>query len=147
MGRDVPVRSPFLSAFLCVFLVLSTTAAAIGASGCAWKGPLPLQTLGAPQVDNVIAIDEAAYKLVALRNHHVSRTVDKRMEVELELLNLSSADLNIQVRTVFRDGEGMLLAEAGVWQMMVLPGSGSSLYKVASLSEKAASAQIEVKTP
>jgi hypothetical protein len=116
-------------------------------SACApWRGPLPLRAAGGEAAEGVLAMDEAAWQLVSLQGYRLERA-DGRLGVEAELVNLSSLDLNIQVRTVFRDKEGVLVDQGGIWEMLVLPGSGSRLYRAASLSERAVSAQVEIKTP
>ena len=76
--------------------------------GCGWKGPLPMQTW--PGVDNAeqhIALDKAAFKLVAVQTRSVSRTPGGQLQLRIELANLSSKDLPVQVQTLFRDSDGV----------------------------------------
>jgi hypothetical protein len=92
-------------------------------------------------------LDEAAWRLVSLSDYQVARGDDGRLDVVLELANLSALDVEVQVQTVFRDGQGQLLSDETGWQMMVLPGNGSSRYEVRSLSTDAESFVVQVKTP
>lgn len=117
-------------------------------AACGWRGPEPVQTWSHLEpVHNVIALDEAAWQLVSLSDYQIERGEDGRLDVVLELANLSSLDVEVQLQTVFRDGEGRLLSDETGWQMMVLPGSGSSRYEVRSLSVEAETFVVQVKTP
>ena len=132
MGRRLPVAATLLMLLM----------------ACAWRGPAPVQTWSHLEpVGNVIALDEAAWRLVSLSDYQVARGDDGRLDVVLELANLSALDVEVQVQTVFRDGEGRLLSDETGWQMMVLPGNGSSRYEVRSLSTDGESFVVQVKTP
>ncbi len=132
MGRRLPV-----AALLLALLV-----------SCGWRGPTAIQTWSHLEpVPNVIALDEAAWKLVSLSDIQVDRADDGRLDVVLELANLSDRDLEVQVQTVFRDAEGGLISDETNWRMMVLPGNGSARYEVRSLSTQAASFVVQVRTP
>ncbi len=141
MGRRLPVgpsgwRAPVLALGLALFVA------------CSWRGPTPVQAWShLDPVSNVIALDEAAWRLVSLSDYQVARGEDDRLEVVLELANLSSLDLEIQVQTVFRDGDGRLISDETNWRMLVLPGSGSARYEVRSLSAEAESFVVQVRTP
>lgn len=130
MGRHVPV-------ILALFL-----------AGCAFRGPVPLQTW--PEIEpssNVIALDKQAYKLVAIQGQQISRVADGRLNVKLELANLSDKDLPVQIQTLYRNKAGMLSGESTPFEMVVLPGNGSKLYETTSLKIDAASFTVQVKTP
>ena len=132
MGRRLPVVAALLALLV----------------ACGWRGPSPVQTWSHIEpVGNVIALDEAAWRLVSLSDYQVARGDDGRLDVVLELDNLSALDVEVQVQTVFRDGQGQLLSDETGWQMMVLPGNGSSRYEVRSLSTDAESFVVQVKTP
>lgn len=137
MGRDVPVSRPVFAALLALLLV-----------ACGWRGPKDLQTW--PGVKNggaMIALDKAAHKLVAVQDRTVEAGADGRLHVRLELANLSDKDLTVQVQTIFRDDGGALLDDSTPFEAIVLPGNGSKLYERTSLSPKAASFLVQVKTP
>lgn len=136
MGSDVPVKR-LLSAALLAGLV-----------ACGWKGPAEVQTWpGVEPGPDVIALDKAAYKLVAVQNKVVEKTDDGRLKLRIELANLSSLDLSVQVQTLYRDGEGMLTGDATPFEMIVLPGNGSKLYETAALKPSAESFTVQIKTP
>mgnify|MGYP006928156348 CR=1 FL=1 len=131
MGRRLPVA-------LALLLLVA----------CGWRGPEAVQTWSHLEpVHNVIALDEAAWQLVSLSDYQIERGEDGRLDVVLELANLSSLDVEVQLQTVFRDGEGRLLSDETGWQMVVLPGNGSSRYEVRSLSVEAETFVVQVKTP
>ena len=130
MGRHVPV----VAALLLV--------------ACGWHGPQALQTWpGIDQNDDVVALDKAAWKLVAVQALQTDKTDDGRLHVKFELANLSSIDLAVQVQTLFRDTTGMLTGDETAFEMVVLPGGGSKLYEATSLKTTAASFTVQVKTP
>ena len=130
MGRHVPVILAFLLA------------------GGGWRGPAPLQTLGGlSPTANVVALDKAAWQLVAVQEQRVERLDDGRMSVRLELANLSSGSLDVQVQTRFRDDAGMLLGDDTPAEIIVVPGNSSALYEATSLKANPASFSVEVNTP
>lgn len=132
MGRHVPVVAALLLAL----------------AGCGWHGPQTLQTWpGIDGNDDLIALDKAAWKLVAVRARQADKTEDGRLHVKLELANLSSLDLAVQVQTLFRDTTGMLTGDETPFEMVVLPGGGSKLYEATSLKTNATSFTVQVKTP
>ena len=132
MGRDVSVS-------LLAGLLLM---------GCSWRGPAPLQTpRGVDETSSVLAMDKAAWQLVALNQVQAEREADGRLRVVLELANLSSLELAVQVQTVFRDKEGALYGDETNWQMVVLPGSANYRYDVVSLRPDADSFKVQLKTP
>ena len=137
MGRDVPVMSGpgiLLAGLLAV--------------GCSWRGPAPLQTpRGVESTSSVMAMDKAAWKLVALNQVQADREDDGRLRVVLELANLSSKELAVQVQTVFRDKDGRLYDDETNWQMVVLPGSANYRYEVVSLRPAADSFLVQLKAP
>lgn len=117
-------------------------------AGCAWRGPAPLQTF--PKVTptiSVVALDEEAYRLVAIQDQQVEMLEDGRLKIRLELANLSNIDLDVQVQTMFRDADGALTGDATPFEMLVLPGNGSKLYEVISLQNDPSAYTIQVKTP
>lgn len=141
MGRRVPVGPSWSARILSLGLLVLLVA-------CGWRGPTPVQAWSHLEpVSNVIALDEAAWRLVSLSDYQVNRGEDDRLEVVLELANLSSLDLEIQVQTVFRDSEGRLISDETNWRMLVLPGSGSARYEVRSLSVEAETFVVQVRTP
>lgn len=111
-----------------------------------WHGPQALQTMSGKESQDIFAMNAAASQLVAVQSYKVEH-LDGRLGVHAELVNLSSLDLAIQVRTIFLDKDQVLLEESGHWEMLVIPGAGSRLYQCASLSDRAMTAQVEVKTP
>ncbi|MEL6347265.1 MAG: hypothetical protein AAFV53_29385 [Myxococcota bacterium] len=116
--------------------------------GCAWRGPKPLQTFPkvAPSVQ-VVALDQEAYQLVAIQNQQVNALEDGRLQVQVELANLSSLDLDIQVQTTFRDSDGMPAGDSTPFEVLVIPGNGSKLYEVISVRTDPAMYTVQVKTP
>lgn len=131
MGRHVPV-----------------TALLLALAACAWRGPMPAQTF--PGVDStpaVMAMDRAAYKLVGVQALQAVPEGDARLRVTVEITNLSSLDLPVQVQTIFRDKDGMLTGDETNWQMIVLPGNGSSRYEVVSLTPSPGSYTVQIRTP
>ena len=134
MGRDVPVISRLLPLLLLV--------------ACAWRGPQVLQTYpGIEHGENVVALDQAAWQLVAIANSRVQTLDDGRMKLAFELANLSDKDLNVQVQTIFRDKDGMLTGDETGWQMVTLPGNGTKLYELESMRGDVGSFLVQVKTP
>jgi len=97
--------------------------------------------------DSVITLDKAAYKLVAVQAEANETLPDGRLKVKLELANLSALDLPVQIQTLFRDANGMLLGDATPFEMQVLPGNASALYETTSLAPGAASFTVQIKTP
>ena len=137
MGRDVPVIRR--AALLLTALLLV---------GCSWRGPAPLQTFkGVDETASVLAMDKAAWKLVALSQVQAERESDGRLRVVLELTNLSNLQLAVQIQTVFRDKEGMLYGDETNWQMVALPGASNYRYDVVSLRADADSFLVQLKTP
>ena len=132
MGRHVPVIGA-----LALSLLL----------GCGPQIPAQLQTWPGVSSDDIVAMDKATYKLVAVRGRSVQALPDGRMRLELELANLSSLDLDVQIQTMFRDSSGMLQGEPTPYEIVVLPGDGSSLYAVTSLSVRPASFTVQLKIP
>lgn len=115
--------------------------------GC-WRGPAPVQTFpGVTRGVDVVALDDAAWQLVAVQSRSVSTNPDGRMTIKLELANLSALDVDIQVQALFRDGQGMPVAENPPFEMIVLPGGGSRLYEVRSLQPGSSSFTIQIQTP
>ncbi len=132
MGRHVPV----------IWLVAALL------TGCAWQGPAPLQTYPDMEAsDAVLAVDKAAWKLVALRHIQTDREGDGRLRVTIELENLSEKDLPVQIKTVFRSAEGRLTGDESSWQMVVLNGGATERYDMVSMNEQAGQFEVQVKTP
>jgi len=116
--------------------------------GCGVRVPAPLQTFpGVEASVDVVALDSAAYKLVAVQNRSVTSAPDGRMVVKLELANLSALDLDVQVQTFFRDQAGLPVQDNPPFEMIVLPGGGSRLYEISSLQPNPGSFTVHVKTP
>jgi len=139
MGRHVPVITGL---FTTLALGMSLV------SGCAWKGPEPLQAFSPlKETTSVLAADEAAAKLVAMSQLQADREDDGRLKLVIELNNLSSLDLPVQVQTVFRDADGSLYGDETNWQMITLPGGGDYRYEVVSLQSKADSFVVQIRTP
>jgi hypothetical protein len=133
MGRHVPVIAALLGLAL---------------AGCSFKGPRPLQAFKPlDETDSVLAVDEASYKLVAMSQLQAERQKDGRLQLVVELNNLSAQDLSIQVQTVFRNQEGSLYGDETNWEMIVLPGGGDYRYEVTSLQPQADTYRIQVRTP
>ena len=133
MGRHVPVIRALLLGLLL--------------SGC-WHGPAPIQTArGVDSADHIITLDKAAWKLVALDSHRVERLEDGRLQIRLEVANLSSLDLEIQIQTIFRDAGGALTGEETPLEMIVLPGGGVKIYEVTSLQPGPSTFTVQIKTP
>ena len=134
MGRHVSVMAAALLSAL--------------VAGCGWRGPAPLQTFpGVTQGVDVVALDEAAWKLVAIQNRSVTTAPDGRMIVKLELANLSALDLDVQVQTLYRDAQGLPIQDNPPFEMLVLPGNGSRLYESSSLQPNPGSFTVQIKTP
>jgi len=102
---------------------------------------------GVAASDEILALDEAAWKLVAVQNRSVERQADGRMSVRVELANLSAMDLSVQVSTLFRDAQGMPSSSGTPFEMIVIPGNGSQLYEVTSLERNPESFTVQIKTP
>ena len=140
MGRDVPMKGSIKRSLMIALAAISV--------GCAYRGPLPAQTF--PEVDptsSVMVLDKAAYKLVAIQNMAVDRDESGRLQVKLELANLSNKDLPVQAQTLYRDKDGVLLGDATPFEMIVLPGNGSGLYNSTSLQPQTHSFTVQIKTP
>jgi len=126
---------------------LLLTALALLLAGCAWHA-VPAQTVGRLEpTESVLSMDRAAWKLVGLERLSAERVEDDRLEVELELTNLSDVDVTVQVRCVFRNEDGSLTTDEAYWKMVVLPRSTSKRYTAQSLDKLAASYQVEIRTP
>lgn len=134
MGRDVPVMAAALALLL---------------SACSsWMGPQALQAYpGVKNDGSVVALDEAAWKLVAVKNLASDRTTDGRLHVRVELSNQSDKDLPVQLQILFRDAKGQITGEDTPFQMVVLPGGAVKLHEVTSLRTDAAAYTVQVKTP
>jgi hypothetical protein len=134
MGRDVPVTAAIAALFL---------------SACSsWVGPQALQAYPGVQNNNkVVALDKAAWKLVAVKNLARERTADGRLHVRVELSNQSDKHLPVQLQILFRDKAGQITGEDTPFQMVVLPGGAVKLYEVTSLRTDAASYTVQVKAP
>jgi hypothetical protein len=130
MGRHVPV-------ILALVMLL----------GCGPQIPATLQTWPGVSADDIVAMDKETYRLVAVRGRSVQTLPDGRLRLELELANLSSLDLDVQIQTQFRDSRGMLLGEPTPYEIVVLPGDGSTLYAVTSLREQPAGFTVQLKIP
>jgi len=116
--------------------------------GCAWRGPMPAATLG--DLDpgpRVMAFDQAAWKLVAAQNLAERRNNDGRLHVAVELVNLSTSDLDVGVRVVFLDEQGRLISQASPWEVVVIAGSSMLLYDAACLDTRAQTYRVEIRTP
>lgn len=134
MGRDVPVKAALAALLL---------------SACSsWLGPQALQAYPGVTNDNrVIALDKAAWKLVAVKNLASERSKDGRLHVRVELSNQSDKDLPVQLQILFRDEAGHVTGEDTPFAMVVLPGGAVKLYEVTSLRTDAAAYTIQVKAP
>ena len=133
MGRALPVKAALLAAMF--------------VAGCAWRGPQPLDAWKAVgSSDDIIALDEAAHRLVAVQTKAQDRTADGRLRLRLELANLSDKDLPVQVQTRFRDASGAVIGDDTPAEMMVLPAQGSKGYQVVSLQATAAAYTVSVNT-
>jgi hypothetical protein len=136
MGSDVPMKGAL--AALALLLV----------QACAWHGPQALQTW--PEVGDapeIVALDKAAWKLVAVQKRSMTITPDGQAQISLELANLSAKDLSVQVQTIFRNKDGMLTGDETSWQMVRIPGNATWLYEVKSLQPHPGSYLIQIKTP
>ncbi len=133
MGRDVPV-----TAFLALVL-----------AGCAsWVGPQALQAWpGVASGESVQALDEAAWKLVAVKEVSVGRTADGRLSARVVLINLSDKDLPVQMQTIFRDAAGAPVGDETPFGMHVLPGGGTKVMELVANDATAAAYTLQVKTP
>ncbi len=134
MGRALPVKAALLLA-------------ALWASGCAWRGPQPLEAWKAVgSSDDIVALDQAAHRLVAVQTKSQDRTADGRLRLRLELANLSDTDLPVQVQTRFRDAAGAVIGDDTPAEMVVLPAQGSKGYQAISLRADAAAYTVSVNT-
>ncbi len=144
MGRHVPV-SP---ARVIGSNPLRWVALGLLLAGCPYREPVPVQTWpGIEPTSNIVALDQAAWKLVGVQRQTVSRTADGRLRVELELASLSAKPFAFQVRTRFRDADGGLSGDETPFEMKTVTGNGTVAYAVESLKADAASFFIEIKTP
>jgi hypothetical protein len=123
--------------------------AALLLSACSsWLGPQALQAYPGVTNDNrVVALDKAAWKLVAVKNLASERSKDGRLHVRVELSNQSDKDLPVQLQILFRDKAGQITGEDTPFQMVVLPGGAVKLYEVTSLRTDAAAYTVQVKAP
>ena len=113
-------------------------------AACSWRGPAPLQTEGFPTSPAAIAIDKAAWQLVALKNLDSSRGPEGHLQVAADLTNLSSKDLVVQVQVVF---EGALDVDESSWEVLVLPGGETTTYTKGALGTKTEQFSLRIKTP
>ena len=117
-------------------------------AGCAWRGPKELQAFKPlDETEAVLAVDEAAYKLVAMSQLEAKRLEDQRLQLVIELNNLSGSDLTIQVKTTFRDASGSLYGDETSWETITLPGGSDYRYEVVSLQPKADTYKVQIRTP
>ncbi len=120
----------------------------VGLMGCGWKGPQPLQAWKAVgESENIVAMDKAAHMLVAVQTKGVGRTADGRLELRLELANLGDQDFPVQVQTLFRDASGVPTGDDTPFEVVVLPGGGSTVYETSSLTAAAKTFTVQVRTP
>lgn len=134
MGRDVPVKAALAALLL---------------SACSsWVGPQALQAYPGVKNDNaVVALDKAAWELVAVHNLASDRTPDGRLHVRVELSNQSDKDLPVQLQILFRDKAGLITGEDTPFRMQVLSGGAVWLYETTSLRTDAAAYTVQIKTP
>lgn len=127
---------------------LPVMALMVGLMGCGWKGPKPLKAWKAVgKSENIVAMDKAAHMLVAVQTKGVGRTADGRLELRLELANLGDQDFPVQVQTLFRDASGVPTGDDTPFEVVVLPGGGSTVYETSSLTAAAKTFTVQVRTP
>lgn len=127
---------------------LPVMALLVGLAGCGWKGPQPLQAWKAVgESPDIVAMDRAVHMLVAVQTKGVTRTDDGRLQVRLELANLGDEDFPVQVQTLFRDAQGVPTGDDTPFEVVVLPGGGSTVYQTSSLTAAAKSFTVQVRTP
>jgi hypothetical protein len=121
-------------------------------AACAWRGPVPTRTVGDLEPSwAIVSATEAAADRVAVQALRQDRTPEGHVVVSLELLNLSGADLSVQVRTAFLashpTGGGITSTDA-VWQRVLLPAGGSAPVRVESRHAPGdVSWQVEIRAP
>jgi len=121
--------------------------AALLFGGCAWRGPAPAQVYpGVQKTDSVLALDKAAWRLVAVQNQEVERTEDGRLRVQLEIANLSNLDVAIMMQTQFRDKSDAPMGDATPFQTLVIPGAGTKVYEITSLQINPSRFTVSIKT-
>lgn len=139
MGRDVPVSGA---------LRVATLALAVLLLPACFKGPKPLRAAaGVDEAGDIVALHGKIYRKVEIANQVTRPLPDGRLEVRVELANRSRKDLPVQIQTVFRDGEGMLMSDSTAFEVVVLPAGGSKLYEVKSLQPGPASHLVQVRKP
>ncbi len=113
---------------------------------------MPTRTAGDLEPSwSVVSSTETAARQVAVRDLREERTPDDHVVVSLELLNLSDADLSVQVRTAFHAGDleragGTPVTDA-IWQRVRLPGQGSASYRAEAFRPGEATWQVEIRAP
>lgn len=133
MGRDVPV-----TALLALLLAACSS----------WVGPQAVQTWpGVKTGASVLALDEAAWKLVAVKEVSQATTPDGRLSARVVLVNLSSKDLPVQIQAIYKDKAGNPVGDETPFAMHVLPGGGGKVLELIANDAKAASYVVQVKTP
>lgn len=121
----------------------------LGAS-CGSKGPWQ-----AASSDKAFAKSQAPMNLlhkdlrkkIASDKAITSHTDDGRMKVAIVLRNRSKKPLNVQVRTVFRDEEGLSTGDETNWEDIWLEPRQSQTYRAESKITFAESYTVEVRKP
>ncbi len=116
--------------------------------GCASNKVRPVQSfVDSPLAGEVLVSDPESWRLVALAGHRLERDEGGRLELEVNLRNLSGLDLPVEIQTVFLGSDGTPISEELDWSNVVIPGHAEHLHEARSASAAATSFRVLIRTP
>lgn len=114
--------------------------------GCA-SGPWIIRDDPASSIEErekYLVFDRELYEFIRLVKSRASRTSDGRLVVDVELKNITSRDLVLQVQTVFRDEQHFLSGDSTTWQHITIPPYSTHNLHICSLSPKAVDFNVRI---
>ncbi len=128
-----------------VFLAALTVAML---SACASSRIRPVQSfVDPPAAGEVLVSDTESWRLVALAGHRAERDPEGRLAVRVQLRNLSSLDLPVEILTVFHGADGLAFEDELGWSNVVIPGHSEHQHRAVSKNQFATSFRVFVRTP
>ncbi len=133
-------------------LALAATALMFGATGCSKRSSAPnLARMDQRAIDAsgqpVNILDRNLRNRVAADIADVQRLPDGRMRVRVALRNSTRNDLDVLVRTVFKDDLSLSTGDATEWSYIFFAPQQSNTYEATSLSYTSQSFTVEVRRP
>ncbi len=117
-------------------------------AGCAPSKIRPVQSFVDPPTSGEILVsDVSSWRLVALAGHQLTRADDGRLEVQVNLRNLSGLDLPVEILTVFHGADGLAFEDQLAWSSVVIPGHSEHRHAASSTNAFATSFRVFVRTP